>query len=52
MHLIGKCVVIGQTDNFLLYISIANFFIDFFFAKYSVIPKYFFLKNFFLKLVH
>ena len=39
--------MIGQTEKFLLYINIAKFFILFIFARYSVIPKYFFFKKFF-----
>ena len=46
----GKCVVIGDTDNFLLNISIVNFFLLVFFARYSVTPKYFFPKKFFLEI--
>ena len=44
----GKWVVKGQTDNFLLYISIALFLILKFFEIYSVMPKYFLFKKVFL----
>ena len=47
---IGRCVVIGDTDNFLLKINIANFFLFVFSAKYSVIPKYLLPKKFFFEI--
>ena len=46
--MIGKCVVKGQTERFLLNISIAILLTLFFFAKNSVIPRYFLFRNFFL----